>query len=154
MAVALRRAGPAIIASGLTVVAGMLCLLAAESNDISGLGPVAAVGIAVGLIAMITLLPAILVVFGRWIFWPARPGYGTDEPTTRGLWSRVGHAISRRPRAVWLVTAILLGAGAGRPDRVQVRHADRGPVLPRHPAVDHRPARAGRGTSRPARASR
>ncbi|HET9974192.1 MAG TPA: MMPL family transporter, partial [Streptosporangiaceae bacterium] len=96
MAVALRRAGPAIIASGLTVVAGMLCLLAAESNDISGLGPVAAVGIAVGLIAMITLLPAVLVIFGRWIFWPARPGYGTPEPTSRGIWSRVGRSISRR----------------------------------------------------------
>ena len=111
MAVALRRAGPAIIASGLTVVAGMLCLLAAESNDISGLGPVAAIGIAVGLIAMITLLPAILVIFGRWIFWPARPGYGSAEPSTRGVWSRVGQAISRRPRAVWLMTAILLAAG-------------------------------------------
>jgi putative drug exporter of the RND superfamily len=112
MAVALRRAGPAIIASGLTVVTGMLCLLAAESNDISGLGPVAAVGIAVGLIAMITLLPALLVVFGRWIFWPVRPGYGSAEPTSRGLWSRVGQATSRRPRAVWIVTVILLGAGA------------------------------------------
>ena len=65
MAVALRRAGPAIIASGLTVVAGMVCLLAAESNDISGLGPVAAIGIGVGLIAMITLLPAVLVVVGQ-----------------------------------------------------------------------------------------
>jgi putative drug exporter of the RND superfamily len=112
MAVALHRAGPAIIASGLTVVAGMLCLLAAESNDISGLGPVAAIGIAVGLIAMITLLPAILVVFGRWIFWPARPGFGTPEPTSRGIWSRVGRGISRRPRVVWAVTAILLAAGA------------------------------------------
>jgi len=112
MAVALRRAGPAIIASGLTVVAGMLCLLAAESNDISGLGPVAAVGIAVGLIAMVTLLPAILVIFGRWIFWPARPGFGTPEPTSRGIWSRIGRGISRRPRTVWMVTAILLGAGA------------------------------------------
>jgi len=112
MAVALRRAGPAIIASGLTVVAGMLCLLAAESNDISGLGPVAAVGIAVGLVAMITLLPAVLVIFGRWIFWPVRPGYGTPEPTSRGFWSRVGRSISRRPRMVWVVTAILLGAGA------------------------------------------
>jgi RND superfamily putative drug exporter len=112
MAVALRRAGPAIIASGLTVVIGMLCLLAAQSNDISGLGPVAAIGIGVGLIAMITLLPALLVVFGRWIFWPVRPGYGTAEPTSRGLWSKVGQAIGRRPRAVWLVTAILLGAGA------------------------------------------
>jgi RND superfamily putative drug exporter len=110
MAVALHRAGPAIIASGLTVVAGMICLLAAESNDISGLGPVAAVGIGVGLIAMITLLPALLVVFGRWIFWPARPGYGSAEPTTRGVWSRVGQAISHRPRTVWLVTALLLAA--------------------------------------------
>jgi RND superfamily putative drug exporter len=112
MAVALRRASPAIIASGLTVVTGMLCLMAAESNDISGLGPVAAIGIGVGLIAMITLLPALLVVFGRWIFWPVRPGYGSAEPTTRGLWSRAGQAISRRPRAVWVVTAILLGVGA------------------------------------------
>jgi RND superfamily putative drug exporter len=112
MAVALRRAGPAIIASGLTVVAGMLCLLVAESNDISGLGPVAAIGIAVGLIAMITLLPALLVVFGRWIFWPVKPGYGSAEPTSRGVWSRVGRAIGRRPRQVWMVTAILLGIGA------------------------------------------
>jgi putative drug exporter of the RND superfamily len=112
MAVALRRAGPAIIASGMTVVIGMLCLLAAESNDISGLGPVAAIGIGVGLIAMITLLPALLVVFGRWIFWPVRPTYGSPEPTSRGVWARVGNAISRRPRAVWLVTAILLAAGS------------------------------------------
>jgi len=102
MAVALRRAGPAIIASGLTMVAGMLCLLAAESSDISGLAPVAAIGIAVGLIAMVTLLPAILVVFGRWVFWPTRPGYGSPEPTGRGTWSRVGQAISRRPREVWV----------------------------------------------------
>jgi RND superfamily putative drug exporter len=112
MAVALRRAGPAIIASGLTVITGMLCLLAAESNDISGLGPVAAVGVAIGLIAMITLLPALLVVFGRWIFWPVRPRYGSPEPTSHGIWSRVGKAISRAPRAVWLVTAILLAAGS------------------------------------------
>jgi putative drug exporter of the RND superfamily len=112
MAVALRRAGPAIIASGMTVVIGMLCLLAAESNDISGLGPVAAIGIAVGLIAMITLLPALLVIVGRWIFWPARPRYGSAEPTASGLWARAGQAISRRPRLVWAVTAVLLGCAA------------------------------------------
>ena len=112
MAVALRRAGPAIIASGMTVVVGMLCLLAAESNDISGLGPVAAIGVSIGLIAMITLLPALLVVFGRWIFWPVKPTYGSPEPTRRGVWARVGNAISRRPRTVWLVTAVLLAAGS------------------------------------------
>jgi RND superfamily putative drug exporter len=142
MAVALHRAGPAIIASGLTVVAGMLCLLAAESNDISGLGPVAAVGIAVGLIAMITLLPAILVIFGRWIFWPVRPGFGSAEPTSRGFWSRVGQAIGRRPRTVWMVTADPARGRRGRDDRVQVRHADHGPVVPRNPAVHRRAERA------------
>jgi putative drug exporter of the RND superfamily len=110
MAVALRRAGPAIIASGLTVIVGMLCLMAAESNDISGLGPVAAIGVGVGLIAMITLLPALLVVCGRWVFWPVKPRYGSPEPTSRGVWARVGNAISRRPRGVWVVTALLLAA--------------------------------------------
>jgi putative drug exporter of the RND superfamily len=108
MAIALRRAGPAIIASGLTVITGMLCLMAAESNDISGLGPVAAIGVGVGLISMITLLPALLVVCGRWVFWPIKPRYGSPEPTSRGIWARVGKAIAPRPRLVWGVTAILL----------------------------------------------
>src|SRR4029078_7318375 len=90
MAVALHRAGPAIIASGLTVVAGMLCLLAAESNDISGLGPVAAVGLAVSLILIISLLPASIVISGGWIFGPFRPGLASTNPTSRGFWSRVG----------------------------------------------------------------
>ena len=108
MAIALRRAGPAIIASAGTVIAGMLCLMIAESADISGLGPVAAIGIAVGLLAMITLLPALLVIAGRWIFWPLRPRYGSAEPTTRGFWARVGRRIAIRPRAVWVTTAVLL----------------------------------------------
>src|SRR5262249_51408564 len=97
MAVALRRAGPAIIASAATVIAGMLCLLAAESADISGLGPVAATGIGAGLLAMVTLLPALLVTAGRWIFWPARPRCGSGEATTRGFCARVPRLISRRP---------------------------------------------------------
>jgi uncharacterized membrane protein YdfJ with MMPL/SSD domain len=69
MAVALRRAGPAIVASALTVVAGVVCLLAVQPDDITGLAPVAATGIAASLIAMVTLLPALLLVCGRRIFW-------------------------------------------------------------------------------------
>jgi putative drug exporter of the RND superfamily len=109
MAVALRRASPAIIASAATVAAGMLCLLVAESNATRGLGPVAAIGIGIGLLAMITLLPALLVIFGRWLFWPLRPKYGSADPSATGLWARTGTAISRRPRAVWMVTAVVLG---------------------------------------------
>ncbi len=112
MAEALHRAGPAIIASGSTVVLSLLCLLVAELASIKSLGPVTAIGIAVGLLAMLTLLPALLVVFGRWIFWPVRPTLGSPEPTEHGVWARIGAGIARRPRMVWLVTAVILGAMA------------------------------------------
>jgi len=109
MAEALHRAGPAIIASAGTVILGMLCLLAADLNSTQGLGPVAAIGVAVGLLAMMSLLPALLVIVGRWIFWPVRPLEGTPEPTTSGVWARVGATIARRPRAVWVTTSLALG---------------------------------------------
>ena len=110
MAVALHRAGPALIASGATVIVGMLCLLAAETNSTRSLGPVAAIGVLVALLVMVSLLPALLVICGRWLFWPVKPHYGSAEPTTRGLWARVGNRIARRPRTVWVTTALLLGA--------------------------------------------
>ncbi|HEY6935111.1 MAG TPA: MMPL family transporter [Marmoricola sp.] len=109
MGFALHRATPAIIASATTVVLGMLCLLVAEMNSTSGLGPVAAIGIVIGVAVMVTLLPALLVITGRWIFWPARPRFGSAEPSTTGIWARVGNAIAPRPRKVWMVTSGLLG---------------------------------------------
>jgi RND superfamily putative drug exporter len=109
MAVALHRAGPAIIASASTVAIGMLCLLFAEMNSTKGLGPVAAIGVAIALLSMMTLLPALLVIFGRWVFWPKRPRFGSSEPTATGTWARVGGSIGRRPRQVWVVTALILG---------------------------------------------
>ncbi|MEN3361002.1 MAG: putative drug exporter of the superfamily, partial [Mycobacteriales bacterium] len=109
MALALHRAGPAIVASASTVALGMVCLLVAEMNSTKGLGPVSAIGVAIALVAMLTLLPALLVIFGRWMFWPVRPTMGSPEPTERGLWARVGARVARRPRAVWIVTALVLG---------------------------------------------
>ncbi|MFJ8594609.1 MMPL family transporter [Streptomyces sp. NPDC093598] len=108
MALALHRAGPAVLASGATVVLSMLVLLAAEMNSTSGLGPVAAIGVAVALLAMMSLFPALLVIFGRWIFWPVIPHHGTPDPTERGVWARTGRRIARRPRMTWGVTAIAL----------------------------------------------
>ena len=108
MAFGLHRATPAIIASGMTVVLGMLCLLVAEMSSTRGMGPVAAVGILVALAVMVTLLPALLVITGRWIFWPARPRFGSHEPVTTGIWSRVGRLIAPRPRKVWAITSGLL----------------------------------------------
>jgi putative drug exporter of the RND superfamily len=112
MAVALRRAGPAVVASGGTVIISLLTLSLAELNSTASLGPVLAIGVAVALASMMTLLPALLVICGRWVFWPVKPTYGSDEPTTRGFWARVGQRISVRPRIVWIATALVLGAMA------------------------------------------
>src|SRR5215218_9814715 len=108
MTEAVHRAGPAVLASGGTVILGMLCLLAADMNSTRGLGPVAAIGIAVTLAVLMTLLPALLVICGRWVFWPVRPTLGSAEPSATGFWARVGALIQPRPRTVWLVTTGLL----------------------------------------------
>ena len=108
MAFALHRAAPAILASAATVAAGMLCLIIADLNSTAGLGPVNAVAVGVTYLVMVTLLPALLVIFGRWMFWPKRPGFGTAEPTSTGFWAKVGNAMQPRPRKVWMVTTGLL----------------------------------------------
>ncbi|MEU3854155.1 MMPL family transporter [Streptomyces sp. NPDC029554] len=108
MALALHRAGPAVLASGATVVLSMLVLLAAEMNSTRGLGPVAAIGVAVALLAMMSLFPALLVVVGRWIFWPVIPHHGDSDPTEHGIWARTGRRIARRPRMIWAGTALAL----------------------------------------------
>ncbi|MBJ8343348.1 MMPL family transporter [Antrihabitans sp. YC2-6] len=107
MAEALHRSGPAIIASASTVGISLLLLALANLNSTSGLGPVCAVGIFVGLLAMITLMPALLVICGRRVFWPRRPEFGSEQPAD-GIWDRVGRAIAIRPRTIWIATVAIL----------------------------------------------
>ncbi|MFB7616049.1 MMPL family transporter [Kitasatospora sp. NPDC056181] len=112
MAEALRRSGPAIVASAATVAVSLMLLMLATLNSTKGLGPACAVGILVGLLAMVTLLPALLVICDRWVFWPVRPSYGSVGAAEGGVWTRVGTAVSGRPRIVWIGTALVLGAMA------------------------------------------
>lgn len=109
MAQALRRSGPAIVASAATVAISLMVLMLATLNSTRGLGPACAVGILVGLLAMLTLMPALLVICGRWVFWPVTPSYGSGGPDREGLWTRVGTTVSGRPRTVWIGTALALG---------------------------------------------
>ncbi len=108
MAVALRRAGPAILASAGTVVIGLLCLLAADLNSNRSIGPVGAAGIVFAVIAMLTLLPAILTLLGRRVFWPFVPHYGSQATASTGIWGRVASWVDRGPRRVWVGTALVL----------------------------------------------
>ncbi len=115
MALALRTAGPAIFASGLTVIAALLCLTLADVNGTSGLGPIGALGIAVAMIAMLTLLPALLVIVGRWVFFPFIPRFDPSLPSEpEGVWRRLGDRIAARPRKIWVgVVALLLVLSLG-----------------------------------------
>jgi putative drug exporter of the RND superfamily len=108
--VALRRAGVPILASGCTVILALLCLSFAKVNGTSGLGPIAAMGIAVAMITMLTLLPALLAIFGgRKAFWPRIPRHGdSGADETHGTWRRVGKGVARRPRRVTAGTIALL----------------------------------------------
>ena len=107
MAFALHRATPAIIASAATVIVGMLCLTAGRDElhrrARPGRAPSAS---ASTLLAMITLLPALLVIFGRWMFWPKRPDHSAPpSPPRPASGPGSGRASRRRPRKVWVGTA-------------------------------------------------
>jgi len=106
---ALRSAGPAIFASGMTVIAALLTLSVAELNSTASLGPIGAVGIAVAMTAMLTLLPAALVLAPRGVFWPRVPHVGdTGDDATHGRWRRTAERLSVRPRRVWVGTVAVL----------------------------------------------
>lgn len=111
MAAALRGCGPAVLASSGTVAAGVLCLLAADLNSSRSMGPLGAVGVLCALVAMLTLLPAILVLLGRRVFWPLVPAYGSTPKTRRlSLFAAMGSSAGRRPLVVLASGAVLLGA--------------------------------------------
>jgi RND superfamily putative drug exporter len=112
MQFALGRAGPTIVASGTTVIAGLLCLLVAALNSNRGLGPVGAIGIVLALASMLTLLPAFLVILPRGVFWPFVPRFGSAGREDTGVYARVGGFIARRHRAVAVTVVVILGAMA------------------------------------------
>ena len=97
-----------IVASGATVALGLLVLLLSDLSGNRGLGPIGAIGVAVAVITMVTLLPAFLVLFGRWIFWPRIPRFDDADSQLTGTWAKVGNLIERRPRRAWVITGLLL----------------------------------------------
>lgn len=110
MAKALKGAGPAIIASGGTVVLALLTLSFAELGGNRALGIVCASGVVVAMISALGVLPAAIVVFGRGLFWPFVPRFGDVNKSETGWWARLGTRVSKRPVTVALVGVAILGA--------------------------------------------
>ncbi|HET6877714.1 MAG TPA: MMPL family transporter [Jatrophihabitans sp.] len=114
MVAAWKGAAPPIAASACTVILGLLCLTVAELKSTATLGPVCAIGIACTVLVMLTVLPTLLVLCGRWIFWPKRPqvDHQSDIDTTHRTWSRFANTLARNHRAAWVSAAVALIACA------------------------------------------
>ena len=114
MRIAIRGAGPAILASGSTVAVALALLLLAEIEGRQVLGLVSAIGIVLAMITGLLVLPSALVVFGRWIFWPFVPRVGGKNPYEKSIWSKLGKTVAKKPLAVAAVgAAILAGLASG-----------------------------------------
>ena len=125
MQIALRNAGPAILASGLTVMAALIVLVLADVNSTAGLGPIGAMGVGIAMIFMLTMLPAALTIFGRRAFWPFIPYGPTGEGAhgavagrlsrfshqadeTHGRWRQIGERVAGSPRPIAATTIVIL----------------------------------------------
>ncbi|MBK5230668.1 MAG: MMPL family transporter, partial [Thermoleophilia bacterium] len=103
MRFALHRSVPAIVASASTVAAALIVLLLAVNNGTQSMGPIAAIGVITAMLAMLTLLPALLLIVGRRAFWPFVPRFrSTDDFAAGGFWSALGARIAANPRRVGL----------------------------------------------------
>ena len=97
-----------ILASGSTVAISLLMLLFSQLSNSAGLGPVGAIGIAASVVTILTLLPALLLIFGRWIFWPRTPKSDGIDEMTGGLWSTIAERVAKNPRKSWVITGSAL----------------------------------------------
>ncbi|HEY0952753.1 MMPL family transporter [Nocardioides sp.] len=113
MAHALRRTAEAVLASATTVVLGLLTLLLSLTPTTRGLGLACAVGVVVAAAFALVVLPAALVLFGRWVFWPRVPHVGEAVTVESGtVWHRIGERVARRPAVVTGASLVLLAAMA------------------------------------------
>lgn len=111
---AVRHAGPAIVASNATVVLALLTLLLSVTPTTRSLGVQAAAGLVVAAIFVVLVLPPLLALFGRNLFWPFVPRVGADDVTTTGAWHRVadwvsGHAGRVATAAILALAALATG---------------------------------------------
>ncbi|MBF0672391.1 MAG: MMPL family transporter [Salinibacterium sp.] len=116
MRIALKGAGPAILASGGTVALSLATLIFAELTGNRALGIACAAGIVVAMVFALIVLPAALVLFDRRLFWPYVPKVTSEDRLARGFWFRLGTLVSKRPAIVAVIgIAILAGLATAVP---------------------------------------
>ncbi|HWF56838.1 MAG TPA: MMPL family transporter [Candidatus Dormibacteraeota bacterium] len=104
---AVRTVGESITFSALTVMAALMTLIVAQFGLYQSLGPALAIGIGLMLIAGLTLLPALLAIFGRAVFWPSRTR--PDPHPRQTLYGRIAGGVVGHPRTVAVVGLLFFG---------------------------------------------
>ncbi|MEU5827287.1 MMPL family transporter [Micromonospora tulbaghiae] len=104
---ALRRTAEPILASGSTVVLGVLTLLLSEQETNRALALACATGVIFAMLSALFVLPAALLLFGRGLFWPFVPRVGSAAREGR-VWGRLGELVVRRPLPVAALAVLLL----------------------------------------------
>lgn len=110
----LRASVEPIVAAGATVTVGLMMLLLSDLGSNKALGPVGGIGIGFAIATALTLLPALLLPFGRAAFWPRQPRYvetgsaALSLSTQHPAWSKVGEFVGKYPRRIWVVTSVVL----------------------------------------------
>jgi len=105
---AVRRAAPAIIASNATVVLALLTLVFASAPSVRSLGVQAAAGLVVAAVFVLLVLPPLLGLFGKRLFWPFIPAVGDRALTEGGVWHRIAEWVAHRPGRVAAVAITAL----------------------------------------------
>ncbi len=99
-----RNVGESIASSAGTVIVALLSLLLASFGLYADLGPALAIAVAIMLVAALTLLPALVAILGRRVFWPRRITAQAED----GLWGRIAERVVSRPRRALLAGGIFL----------------------------------------------
>ncbi len=110
---ALTKVGEVIASAAATVMAAFAALLIASLESLRTLAPGLIIGIALMLLAALTLVPAIFTLFGINLFWPGKPVARTSTRRTRS--ERIGGMVAKHPGlvlAVWSIVLVALALGA------------------------------------------
>lgn len=105
------RIGESITSSALTVVISTAIMGLAQLYELRVTGPAIAAGVVCLLLAGLSLLPALMALCGKALFWPVQPRPGTlsnTAPRERGFWARAGRLVIKHPLSVALVSTLLL----------------------------------------------
>ena len=94
------QTGRIVLVAGIAVAAGSAAMLVAKSGFFRAFGPVLSLSVLTAVVVSLTLVPALMAIFGRALFWPSRP---RQRETSR---------VSRAAARVLTVRVVALVLGA------------------------------------------